>query len=135
MAQFKFHLLNQGLSANLANRALATLKSFFSWLEKAYPELSQHNPTVAVLLEKIPLPPARDLSPEEVAALIEALEERGESQSRDTALLAVLNHGLRASEVWGLNVGDYDGVRLTIRADGVTASLKAVPVGDFSLLW
>jgi len=135
MAQFKFHLLNQGLSATLANRALATLKSFFSWLEKAYPELSQHNPTVAVLLEKIPLPPARDLSPEEVAALIEALEERGESQSRDTALLAVLNHGLRASEVWGLNVGDYDGVRLTIRADGVTASLKAVPVRDFSLLW
>ncbi len=115
IAQFKFHLLEQGLSATSANRALAALKSFFSWLVKAYPELRQHNPTAAVLLEKVPLPPARDLSPEEVAALIEALEYRGESQSRDTALLAVLSHGLRASEVLGLNVGDYGGMRLTIR--------------------
>lgn len=34
---------------------------------------------------------------------------------RDTALLAILSHGLRAGEVCGLNVGDYDGIRLTIR--------------------
>ncbi len=112
IAQFKFHLLDQGLSATSANRALAILKRFFSWLVKAYPELRQHNPTEPVSLEKVPMPPARDLSPEEVADLIESLKYRGETQSRDTALLAVLSHGLRASEVLGLNVGDYDGVRL-----------------------
>ena len=66
-------------------------------------------------MEKVPLPPSRDLSAQEVAALHDALEYRGEFQMRDTALLAVLSHGLRASEVCGLNVGDYDKVRLTIR--------------------
>ena len=66
-------------------------------------------------MEKVPLPPARDLSAQEVAALHDALEYRGDFQMRDAALLAVLSHGLRASEVCGLNVGDYDGVRLTIR--------------------
>jgi len=44
---------------------------------KAYPELRQHNPTEPVSLEKVPMPAARDLSPEEVAALIEALKYRG----------------------------------------------------------
>jgi integrase/recombinase XerD len=62
IAQFKFHLLEQGLTATSVNRALATLKNFFSWLMKAYPDLKQHNPTEPVLLEKVPLPPARDLS-------------------------------------------------------------------------
>ena len=131
IAQFKFHLLEQGLTATSVNRALATLKSFFSWLMKAYPELRQHNPTEPVLLEKVPLPPARDLSPEEVAALVEALEYRKESQSRDRALLAVLSHGLRASEVSGLNVGDYDGVRLTIR-EAKDDSTGTVPLSKAS---
>ena len=55
------------------------------------------------------------------------LEHRGESQSRDTELLAVLSHGLRASEVLGLNVGDYDGVRLTIR-EAKDDSTGTVPI-------
>ena len=114
IAQFKAHLLEQGLSTNSTNRALATLKSFFAWLMKAYPETIQHNPTPAVSLEKVPLPPPRDLSEPELVALYSALGQRGETKLRDTALLAVLSHGLRAGEVCGLNVSDYDGVRLTI---------------------
>jgi len=131
IAQFKFYLLEQGLTATSVNRALATLKSFFSWLMKADPDLRQHDPTEPVMLEKVPLPPARDLSPEEVAALIEALEYRGETQSRDTALLAILSHGLRASEVLGLNVDDYDGVRLTIR-EAKDDSTGTVPLSKAS---
>ncbi|MBV8886610.1 MAG: site-specific integrase [Chroococcidiopsidaceae cyanobacterium CP_BM_RX_35] len=123
--------VEQGLTATSVNRALATLKSFFSWLVKAYPELRQHNPTEPMSLEKVPLPPARNLSPEEVAALIEVLEYRGESQSRDKALLAVLSHGLRASEVLGLNVSDYDGVCLTIR-EAKDDSTGTVPLSKVS---
>ena len=39
---------------------------------------------------------------------------RGRHAKRDTALLRVLEHGLRASEVTALNVKDYDGKRLQI---------------------
>ena len=67
------------------------------------------------------------MSPEEVAALIEVVEDRGESRSRDTALLAVLSHGLRASEAVGLNVGDYDGVRLTKACSTLRHSTRRLP--------
>ncbi|NJL36203.1 MAG: tyrosine-type recombinase/integrase [Leptolyngbyaceae cyanobacterium SM1_4_3] len=115
IAQFKAYLQGQNLSPNSINRALTALMSFFDWFRAAYPEQIAHDPTTAVEMERVPLPPARDLSAIEVTALYLALEERGETEVRDRALLAVLGHGLRAEEVVNLNVEDYDGVRLTIR--------------------
>ncbi|CAA9309908.1 Phage integrase [uncultured Leptolyngbya sp.] len=115
IVQFKVHLREQRLAVASINRALAALKSFFKWLSQAYPTLVERNPAPSVSLEKLPLPPPRDLSPQELGALYEALAYRGETQVRDTAVLSMLGHGLRASEVCSLNVEDYDGVRLTIR--------------------
>jgi integrase/recombinase XerD len=115
IAQFKAYLQGQNLSPNSINRALTALMSFFDWFRAAYPEQIAHDPTTAVEMERVPLPPARDLSEIEVAALYLALEKRGETEVRDRALLAVLGHGLRAEEVVNLNVEDYDGVRLMIR--------------------
>ncbi|MBW4659716.1 MAG: tyrosine-type recombinase/integrase [Drouetiella hepatica Uher 2000/2452] len=115
IAQFKAYLQGQKLSKNSINRALTALMSFFDWFRAAYPEQIAHDPTTAVEMERVPLPPARDLSDIEVAALYLALEKRGETEMRDRSLLAVLSHGLRAEEVVNLNVEDFDGVRLTIR--------------------
>jgi integrase/recombinase XerD len=115
IAQFKAYLQGQNLSVNSINRALTALMSFFDWFRAAYPEQIAHDPTTAVEMERVPLPPARDLSEIEVTALYLALEERGETEVRDRALLAVLSHGLRAEELVNLNVEDYDGIRLTIR--------------------
>jgi len=115
IAQFKTYLQEQNLSKNSVNRALTALMSFFEWFRAAYPEQIAHDPTTAVEMERVPLPPARDLSEVEVTALYLALEERGETEVRDRSLVAVLSHGLRAEEVVNLNVEDYDGVRLTIR--------------------
>jgi integrase/recombinase XerD len=115
IAQFKAYLQGQNLSPNSINRALTALMSFFDWFRAAYPEQIAHDPTTAVEMERVPLPPARDLSEIEIAALYLALEKRGETEVRDRALLAVLGHGLRAEEVVNLNVEDYDGVRLMIR--------------------
>lgn len=115
IAQFKAYLQEQNLSKNSINRALTALMSFFDWFRAAYPEQIAHDPTIAVKMERVPLPSAQDLSAIEIAALYLALEKRGEVKVRDQALLAVLSHGLRAGEVVKLNVEDYDGVRLTIR--------------------
>lgn len=115
IAQYKVHLQEKQLAPNSVNRALTALMSFFDWFRAAYPEQIAHDPTTAVEMERVPLPPAKDLSEIEVAALYLALEEREEMEGRDRALLAVLGHGLRAEEVVNLNVEDYNGVRLTIR--------------------
>lgn len=103
----------QRLSKATINKALATVKSFFRWLHTT--EQIERNPTQGVSLEKLPLGEAQDLSAEQAAALWQVLVQRGETQGRDLALIAVLSHGLRASEVCGLNVGDYDGVRVYVR--------------------
>jgi len=115
IAQFKAQLQAQGLAPTSINRALTALMSFFGWLRTAYPEQLQADPTIPVDLEQVPLPPARDLSENEVGALVGAVAQLGATEVRERALLAVLSHGLRAKEVCGLNVGDFDGVRLTIR--------------------
>jgi integrase/recombinase XerD len=45
-------------------------------------------------------------------AIFQAVTGEEDIELRDRALLAVLTHGLRAEDVSGLNVGNYDGVRL-----------------------
>jgi integrase/recombinase XerD len=115
ITQFKADLLEQGIKPTTVNRAIASLKSFFAWLHKTYPQTLAQSPTAGVSLQKVPLPPARDLAEEDVEALYAALNYRRETQRRDTAILAVLAHGLRAGEVCALNMADYDGVRLHIR--------------------
>jgi len=129
----------QRLSKATINKALATVKSFFRWLHTT--EQIERNPTTGVSLEKLPLGEAQDLSAEQAAALRQALTQRGETQIRDFALIAVLSHGLRSSEVCGLNVGDYDGVRLHIRTakDDSTGTVplcrEAREQVDAYLLW
>ncbi|HEY9845741.1 MAG TPA: site-specific integrase, partial [Candidatus Caenarcaniphilales bacterium] len=99
-------------SAATINRALAALQSFFKWLTAK--DYITRNPTLTLEKPKAdPLLP-RELKAAEVEALHGALGYRGETESRDTALLRVLEHGLRASEVAALNLGDYDGTRLQI---------------------
>jgi len=115
IVQYKEHL-EKSLAESSVNRALSALKSFFGWLIEAYPDSLSTNPTKAVALNKLPSPPAFDLLESEVEALVAAVGQLPpERQYRETALVAVLLHGLRAGEVAALNLGDYDGIRLTIR--------------------
>jgi integrase/recombinase XerD len=116
--RYKVELEKQGLSPASVALALVALKSLFKWLKK----LGYVNPTTAIEIPKNTKDESKALSDEQVQALYGALAERKRTRLRDTALLAVLSHGLRASEVVGLNVGDYDGRRLHIRAakDGST---------------
>jgi integrase/recombinase XerD len=115
IVQYKEHL-EKSLAESSVNRALSALKSFFCWLKEAYPDSLSTNPTSSVALNKLPSPLALDLSESEVEALKGAIGQLPiDHQKRDAALVAVLLHGLRAGEVAALNMGDYDGIRLTIR--------------------
>jgi integrase/recombinase XerD len=73
------------------------------------------NPTLAVSAPSEPEPESKELTDLQVKALYAALERRGHSRERDTALLACLSHGLRAEEASRLDIQDYDGSRVYIR--------------------
>ena len=102
------------LSKNSLNSALTALKSFFKWLCQFHPELCPVNPTEGVKFEKVPLPPAQSLTPEEMARVWDAIALRGETRLRDLALVQLLSHNLRAGEVVAANVGSFDGRLVTI---------------------
>lgn len=93
--------------------AMTALKSFFKWMVTSY--YIAQNPTAAVTIPPPKKPQPQHLEDGEVEALYEALQYRGEMQLRDRAILAVLEHGLRAEEVSQLNISDYDGERVIIR--------------------
>jgi len=134
IAQYKVYLIEEvhtaqdkPLSKSSINSAIATLKSFFSWMVQAYPDILAINPTANVKLEKIPLPPAQSLTAEQVGRIWAATEYLGETQQRDLALLHILSHGLRAGEIVSLNVGAFDG-RLIFVADTKTNEPRLVPL-------
>lgn len=107
------NLPRRQFSPNSVALAVRSLKSFFRWMQQAY--YITENPTLAVSAPSEPEPESKELTDLQVQALHAALENRGQSRLRDTALLGVLSHGLRAEEAAQLNIEDYDGKRLHIR--------------------
>ncbi|EDX82794.1 Phage integrase, N-terminal SAM-like domain protein [Synechococcus sp. PCC 7335] len=131
VSRYKEHLKNKptkagkiGLSPASVNQAIATLQSFFKWL--ATKRYITYNPTLNV--EKVPAAPTetKDIEVAAVRQLAEGLEYRGQREqlsTRDTAIFELLKHGLRATEVSKLNIGDYNGQAVQVskakwRSDG-----------------
>ena len=120
IANYKCYLESCATNSGMSTRSPATvalaitaLKSFFKWMVASY--YINENPCAAVTIPQGKKPQPQHLEDSEVEALYEALLYRGEMQLRDRAILAVLEHGLRAEEVSQLNISDYDGERVTIR--------------------
>lgn len=129
VAQFKNHLLriedgSRVLKDSSVARVLGTLKNFYNWLLRS--GYVKSDPTIAVDLPKILEPEANNLSMEVVEKIFSAIEEI-RNPERNLAIFGLLLHGLRASEVCGLDVGDYDGVRVDIR-EAKAGSVGTVPL-------
>jgi integrase/recombinase XerD len=134
IAQYKAYLMEEvrtdkdkPLSKSSVNSAIATLKSFFGWMMQTYPDLVDTNPTVGVKFEKIPLPPAQSLTTDQMQKVWDVIDYLGETKERDTVLIHLLCHGLRAGEIVALNFGAFDGKLLFI-ADTKNNEPRLVPL-------
>ena len=117
VAQFKDYLLRkegeqQVLADATVRRILGTLKNFYGWMQRS--RYVEFDPTIEIQLPKLIEPEAQNLPSGDVKKVVEAAG-RTSLPERNVALIAVLLHGLRASEVSTLNVEDYDRTRLHIR--------------------
>ncbi len=121
LARFKQFLKTEcvnGKGESLApasiNQAITAIKSFYRWFQlSGYLNPGEILPSAALKFEKLDKPLPRHLGDDQLAAISQLLEEGEEPiQLRNRALLAVLTHGLRASDVSALNVGNFDGLRL-----------------------
>ncbi len=94
-----------GLKPASINQALAAIQSFYKWL---YVRLYvTFNPALTIEMATPSPPKPKDLEISTIHELDEGLAYRGQLCTRDTAIVWVLKHGLRASEISALNVGDY----------------------------
>jgi integrase/recombinase XerD len=94
------------------NLSLSALQSIFKWL--CARDYIGKDPMMLIEKPKSDPVVSNEWSAEEVKALFAATTQRRETEPRDRALLWLLLHGLRAREVEGLNVGDFDGQRVNI---------------------
>jgi integrase/recombinase XerD len=131
MTQFKTELMrvdpntgNRVLADSSVQRILHSLKSFYSWMQDTG-YISQ-NPMKAIVSPKLKQPQADNLNEDQINAIFAAAMEIDPAE-RNLALLSVLRHGLRASEVSGLNLADYDGERVYIR-EAKADSTGVVPI-------
>jgi integrase/recombinase XerD len=117
------------LSKNSLNSALTALKSFFRWLCQFHPEHCLKNPTEGVKFERVPMPPAQSLTPEEMEQVWQAIAGRTETRLRDYAMVHLLSHNLRAGEVASANVGSFDG-RLVKLTETKNKKPRIVPLSE-----
>ena len=101
------------MKPNSVALALSSLKSFYAWLKLAGYVIE--NPITAVSVPRPAEAEGKNLEGFQVDKLVQALSERGETAARDAAIFCLLFFaGLRANEVSGLNVGDFNGTEVVI---------------------
>lgn len=126
LKNYKAHLEGKGLGISSVGAYLTALKSMFTWMLKA--GFIDRNPAAALEIPVMPEGEGKNLDVHMVQALFDALPSRGESQTRDRAILCLLiRAGLRAEEVSLLNVGNYNGVEVNI-VQAKHGSVGLVPV-------
>lgn len=124
IGKYRQELKQKGLKATSINHAINTLRSFYQWLRRSngYP-VNRPLPTDAIELERQEEPQANHIEQDDLSQLWGALGLDGRTRLRNCAIVAVLSHGLRASEASALNVEHWNGKVLKVyRSKGQNVS-------------
>lgn len=99
--------LNQGISSQTVDGRFRAFRAFFNWLEES--ELLDHNPMKHVKRPRVDCPLIRTFTPEHVESLLKQPDRATFTGLRDyTAMLTMLDTGVRLSKLLGLQVKDCD---------------------------
>lgn len=136
-AQVQAYLLAQsdaGRSARSIARSLSALRQYFAMLNVL--NLREDNPVSQQKTPKIGRPLPKDLSEQQVDALLEAPRVETPLGLRDRAMLEVLYAcGLRVSELCGLTVNGLQLNQGYVRVLGKGSKERLVPLGEIAVDW
>lgn len=122
-----------GASPATLQRRSGVARVFFAWATRE--ALVGTDPAVGLKSPRVPRRLPEDLAGQDMAQLFAAASERaaqteGPAGVRDVAILEVLyGSGIRVSELCGLDLGDVDHERGTLRVLGKGDKQRTVPVG------
>jgi len=127
-------LREEGLGPRSAARHLSAVRGFYRFLVRE--GRLRRDPTEDFESPRLPRRLPRTLSPEEVAALIEAVDASRPVGIRDRALVElVYATGMRASECCALRIADVNLSAGYVMATGKGSRQRLVPVGAQALFW
>jgi integrase/recombinase XerC len=123
---------NAGLAKSTLARRSATARSLTSWLAKAGTTQTDAGSRLRAPKadHRLPRVLTRDQVDRILAALVSASEGGDALASRDLAIVELLYaSALRVSEIVGLDLGDVDLGRLTVRVTGKGSKERVIPFG------
>ena len=132
LRSFLAYLAESSYSPATMARKIATLRSFYKWLERN--TIIDSNPMTLIRTprQKKRLPKAIDV--EQVEKLLSAPNSATLLGSRDRAILETLySTGIRVSELVGINFGDIDQTGQAIVIRGKGRKERIVPLGTHAL--
>lgn len=129
---FLAHLDGFGYSPATTARKIATLRSFYKWMQKrAYVET---NPMLLIRTPKQTKRLPKAMSVDEVDKLLSMPDNRDTLGARDRAILETLySTGVRVSELVDLNRNDMDEVAQTVHIRGKGKKERIVPLGSHAM--
>ena len=132
LRSFLSYLAESSYSPATMARKIATLRSFYKWLERN--RVIDTNPMTLIRTprQKKRLPKAIDV--EQVEKLLSAPNDKTLLGSRDRAILETLySTGIRVSELVGINFGDIDETGQAIVIRGKGRKERIVPLGTHAM--
>ncbi len=129
---FLAHLDQFGYSPATIARKIATLRSFYKWMQKG--SHVEVNPMVMIRTPKQTKRLPKAITVEQVDKLLSMPDNRDTLGSRDRAILETLySTGVRVSELVDLNRSDLDMQEQTMRVRGKGKRERIVPLGTHAM--
>ncbi len=122
------YLYKKGNRKSSIARKLSALRSFFRFLVKL--QVLDENPAEDIMTPKQEKTIPSFLSVDDMFRLLDSIETETTAGKRNRAIFETLySSGMRVSELTGLNSGDIDFYRLSLRVTGKGNKQRIVPIG------
>ncbi len=129
---FLASLYHKKLKKSSISRKLATIRSFFNYLQKE--GLVKKNPARLVASPKVQRTLPRFLTVDEAFALMDSPKGDIFQTARDKAILELLySSGVRVSELTALDINDFDIKESLVRVKGKGKKERILPIGSKSI--
>lgn len=129
---FLSHLDQFGYSPATTARKIATLRSFYKWMDKR--GIIDANPMLLIRTPKQTKRLPKAITVEQVEQLLSAPDNRETLGARDRAILETLySTGVRVSELVDLNRNDLDHAAQTMHVRGKGKKERIVPLGSHAM--
>ena len=134
LQDYQSWLMDQGFKQTSRARMLSAIRRFFQYLHRE--KVRADDPSALLVSPKLPKRLPKDLSEEQVEALLNAPDPNDAMELRDKAMLELLYAtGLRVTELVSLTMENVSLRQGVVRVTGKGGKERLVPMGENAVDW